>query len=192
MQIQLARLQGTVSVVQRGAGRHIQRAWRHHHRLVRADIALSGRQADVRRAGLATSQIHAATCQIGAARRHVLAMRGQRLRCADCQVAGCAQLAIGLHTRADQAACAAVEAIGCQAGIALRRDHARVQDSATGVQGLIASRIQAAGVVQASRGGVQVGAGKHVACGIIQVRHVQGGVARHGLQLTFCIVDIIA
>ncbi|MNM50501.1 hypothetical protein D3C81_615440 [compost metagenome] len=117
-------------------------------------------------------------------------MRSQRLCRADRQVTGCAQLAIGLHASADQTACIAVEAAGRDAGVALRRDHARVHDGTCCGQGLIPGRIQAACVVQASQCRVQVGAGKYVACVVIQRANVQGRIARHGLQLSLGIVDI--
>ncbi|MNK77054.1 hypothetical protein D3C87_966410 [compost metagenome] len=117
-------------------------------------------------------------------------MRGQRLCCADRQVTDRAQLAIGHDASANQAACAAVEGPCRDAVVALRRDDARVDDGAIGVQSLVTGCVQASSVVQASQCRVQVGAGKHVACGIVQVRHIQGGVAGHGLQLALGIVDI--
>ncbi|MNN31325.1 hypothetical protein D3C81_1450120 [compost metagenome] len=119
-------------------------------------------------------------------------MRGQRLRGINRQVACRAQLAIGLDAGADQAARAAVDGLRRDVVVALCRDHARVHDGAAGVQGLIASRIQTAGIAQGIERGVQVAAGKHAAGRIVQVRHAQGGVARHGLQLALGIVNVAA
>ncbi|MNM50500.1 hypothetical protein D3C81_615430 [compost metagenome] len=53
VQIELAGLQSTFRIVQGGIAHDVELTWRRNHRLVRADIALCCRQADVGGTGLA-------------------------------------------------------------------------------------------------------------------------------------------
>ncbi|MNQ23629.1 hypothetical protein D3C85_368020 [compost metagenome] len=139
---------------------------------------------------MATADIDAGACQVSGACPEQLAVCGQPLHGAYRQVASRAQAAIGLDTGADQTACAAVKAVRRDAVIALRCNHASIRNSTFRGKRLAPGRIQTAGVVQGVERSVQICAGKHTTRRIVQVRHIQGGVARHGLQLALGIVDV--
>ncbi|MNM81967.1 hypothetical protein D3C81_939860 [compost metagenome] len=156
VQVELACMQCPFRIMQGGVGRNIQRTWRRDDSLAGVDIALCRRQPDVGGASLATADIELGAGQIGIACRQNLAMRGEVLRSADRQVTRRAQLAIGLDTGADQAARAAVDGLCRKVVVTLCRDHTCIGDGTTGIQYLIARRIQAARVIQGVERGVQV------------------------------------